>query len=484
MLSATQVVVTAVSMFVLYRYLLVVLGAARLGAWSIVMAASSIARITDMGFAGGLTRFVAKHRALGDTAAVQETIQTGSLTMLGLVALVLAVAYPALSWALPTWVPEAAQDAQVLLPYALASLGGLTLAGAFLSSLDGVMRTDLRNLIMIASTVLYVVLAIALVGRHGLVGLGWAQVAQALFVLLAAWATLRRQVALPLLPRRWSGARFREMIGYNLHLQVASLASLLGDPAAKMLLGRFGDLASVGYFEMAAKLVSQFRAIVVNVNQVLVPVIAHLKEANAAAIHSLHEKTHRLVFLVATTFFGALLACAPMVSLLWLGEVNATFLNVCAVMLPAMAINTLASAAYFSNLGSGDAAINARVQVGMGLANVSLGVGLGAVWQGSGVILAYGLSIALGGLFLMWHYHRAQGIALSGLLARGLRWHLALTATVAVSSFAALPRLVGAAPGVAWAVAAAAVLVVLYSAARTSATREIWRLATDGGSRK
>lgn len=473
-LTATQVVVTAVSMFVIYRFLLDRLGAAQLGTWSIVMAACSVARITDMGFAGGLTRYVAKYRAESDDNAVAEVIDTGVLSLFAATLLLLALAYPLLADFVPRLIPEAAEDALRLLPFSLASLGLLTVAGAYLSSIDGLLRTDLRNLVMIGGALLYLVLVPTFVDRWGFAGLGWAQLVQSLVIFCTAVLVLRRQLPLGWLPVRWRRRRFREMLGYNAHLQMGSLASLLGDPAAKIMLGRFGDLATVGYFEMATKLVSQFRAVVVNVNQVLVPYIAQFKGDQSDAVRALYERTHAVILFVSTSFFGLLLACVPAVSVVWLGEYNPTFVMVCLLMLPATAINTLAGAAFFSNLGTGDASRNSVIQVGMGVANLLLGCILGQWIGGTGVISGYALSIAAGSLYLILRFRHTHGLPDSSLLPPVQRRHAAITWTAAVLCLALRPALEAKYAWLWWGVLAVVALAIVGSALGHGMARSAW----------
>lgn len=473
-LTAAQVVVTAASMFAVYRYLLGQLGAARLGTWSIVMAASSVARITDLGFAGGLTRYVARYRSESDDNAVSEVVGTGVSSLLFACCLLLGLAYPILHHFIPRLIPSGASDALLLLPFSVLSLGLLTVAGGYLSSIDGLLRTDLRNLIMMGSALLYLVLVIVLVGQWGFVGLGWAQLCQSLVVLTAAVAVLRHQLPAGGLRVCWSRSRFREMIGYNAHLQLGTLASLLGDPAAKLMLGRFGDLATVGYFEMATKLVSQFRSIVVNVNQVLVPVIARFGAGQKDAVRHLYKRTHGLILFVSSCFFASLLAGVPLVSTLWLGEYNATFVLVCLVMLPTMALNTLSGAAFFSNLGTGDASNNSAVQVGMGLANLALGCAAGYWLGGHGVIAGYALSIVGGSLYLMMKFRRQFGLSDSTLVPPGLRLHVAITWLTAIACVGAYPLLKNAPPQVWWCVLGVALCVILGTTLHHDTARSAW----------
>ena len=441
-LTVAQVVVSATFLFVIYKYLLATLGAARLGVWSIVMALSTVARITDLGFAGGMTRFVAKYRSLEEHETVLELVETGTVSLAVLSTLVLAAAYPLLQWGLPLMFDDSAlDDARALLPFSLASFGLLAVAGAFLSTLDGLQRADLRNMVLIGGTLAYGMLIPTFVSTLGFAGLGWAQLGQAALVLAASWVVVRRQLEMKeLIPTRWRRKRFSEMLSYNVNLQLSTVASFLGDPLTKVMLGHFGNLPMVGYYEMASKMVSQFRAVVTNVNQVFVPVIAHLHEKDKTELAELYEKTYGVLFFVCVTFYCAAAIATPSISTLWLGHYDPFFVSVAYVMLLTMFINTLTAPAYFSNMGTGHAAVNALSQVVIGGANLTLGWLLGRLFGGPGVIVAYAIAVVAGSAFLMHRFLRMQALPASTTLPRSGRGSalLAIGLTVAVTSFVAL----------------------------------------------
>ncbi len=320
-ITVIQVVVSAVFLFFIYKFLLGAIGPAKMGIWSIVMALSTVARITDLGFAGGMTRFVAKYRAKQQEEAVLEVVETGVLSLIVLAFAMVALFFPLLGFLLPRVMNAGdLRDALDLLPFSLVSFAILAVSGAFLSTLDGLNRADLRNLILISATVLYGVLIPVLVWRLGFVGLGWAQLGQSGFILLAAWTTACRKLDIGLIPRRWRRDRFREMLGYNVSLQVTSVAAFLGDPLTKLLLGHFGTLAAVGYYEMATKMVNQFRAIVTNVNQIMVPVITLMHETDRAGVNRLFGQMYRPLFFICTVFYGAVAVAVPLISQIWIGH--------------------------------------------------------------------------------------------------------------------------------------------------------------------
>lgn len=85
------------------------------------------------------------------------------------------------------------------------------------------------------------------------------------------------------------------MIGYGANLQLVSVSQLLCDPVTKVLLIKFGGLAMTGVYEMANRMVLQFRALLVEGNRSIVPSIAALHEKNAAQAEDLYEQNYKLM---------------------------------------------------------------------------------------------------------------------------------------------------------------------------------------------
>ena len=440
-LTVAQVAISAACMFAVYRYMLRALGPGRMGVWSIVMAVSTAARLSDLGFAGGATKFVAKYRALDDSAAVARVIDTATLSLVAFVALIAAAIYPVTTFVLPNlFEGSRLADASILFPYSLASFCLLAIGGVFLSSLDGFQRADQRNAVLIAGTVVYAVLIPVCVSHFGFVGLGYAQLAQSLLILIAGRVLVVRAVpGCRLLPFHWSRLAFREMLGYNLNLQVVTFASFLGDPLTKLMLGRFGSLEMVGFYEMASKMVAQFRAILINVNQVLVPVIAHAHEKDKLAVKRLFEQTYAAVFLISMTFYGALAMSVPAISGIWLGSYNKFFMLGCYMLLLAMQLNTLVGPAYFSNLGTGKVRLNSGAQLVIAAFNICVSPVLGLIAGGMGIVVGYSAAVIAGALYLVVMFLRAEqyeaGILLSAPLRRPVAIGLAVIAVVSTGSY-------------------------------------------------
>src|SRR5262249_38321161 len=115
-----QVVLTGGVMLLVYRFLLATIGAINVGIWATVLATSSAARISELGFSGSATKFVA---GAGESAQAATIVQTTILTVAVFLATLSAIAYLPFAHILAKNIPtENVAKALALLPYALVSV--------------------------------------------------------------------------------------------------------------------------------------------------------------------------------------------------------------------------------------------------------------------------------------------------------------------------------------------------------------------------
>ena len=447
--SVAQVLVSGVTLFVLYRVLLVQLGAPRLGVWSLVLAATSASKVSDLGFSVSVVRFVAQQLARGDEARARAVAETALLAAAAAVGLLSVLLFPALGWLLPRFVEaDAVAEALALLPWALGSLWLSVLGAIGQAGLDGCQRSDLRGLVVSGGHLLFFALSLALVGGHGLLGLAWAQVAQGAATAAVGWLLLRRELpGLPRLPRHFDRARFLEMLRYGASFQVVTVANLFLDPITKFMLARFGGLGLVGYYEMASRMITQLRGLLVTANQVLVPVFAGLQETSTGAVRAMYLRSYRLMAFLAIPFFALVAAAVPLVSWLWIGRLEPEFVWPAALLAIGWGLNTLVVPAYFANMGSGDLRWNTISHLVTAALNVALGWGLGALAGGLGVVVGWTMAIALGSLVVPLAFHRSHGVPAGELLPADLRPLAAVAVLLAALAWAFGAGLLGGAPG-------------------------------------
>ena len=94
--SVIQTIVSFVVLFVLYRYLIHQLGSEQLGLWSLVLASTSIARLSEMGLTGSVVNFVARYHALKDNEQAAEIVQTAAISIACVMGVLCLAVYPLL----------------------------------------------------------------------------------------------------------------------------------------------------------------------------------------------------------------------------------------------------------------------------------------------------------------------------------------------------------------------------------------------------
>ncbi len=418
--SILQVVLAGVTLFILYRYLLKILGPENLGIWSLVLATTSVTQVATLGLPGGSVRFVAKYRARGEDRQACGIVQTAAISTAVIVALALAVGYPVIRWILGLAVrPDAFPAALALLPFSMASLWLASVAAVFQGGLDGCERYDVRNVLQMAATVIQLSLCVVLARRYGLMGLAYASVILNSLVVVASWILLRSFLpGLSAVPASWNTALFRELAGYGARFQFIAVAALLNDPVTKALISRFGGLSTLGYYDMAHRLVVQVRALVVSANQVMVPRFASLSETSPEKIRSTYIESYKLLFFIALPMFAALVVFMPVVSVAWIGHYERIFVLSGLVVAGGYFVNTLNVPAYFLWLGTGDLKWNVVSHVVIGVLNVGLGCLLGTIFTSIGPAVGWAVALAAGSCLVMLPYHAENGIPFRELVPR------------------------------------------------------------------
>lgn len=417
-MAVAQVVVSGTVLFLLYRYLLRSIGAEQVGVWAVVLATASVSKIGEIGLAGSAVKFTAKYLALGDKAKASEVIQTTALAIGAVLACVLAAGYPLVVWLLERIVPAShIPVALAIIPYAMASTWIGTVAGVYLAGLDGCQRIDLRVLVSMAASALLLGLTWVFVPGHGLVGLAWAQIGQGVAMLCGGWVLLRRELpSLPLIRLKWNFLLFREMFRYGLNFQAITLLGMLVDPITKALMTKFGGLSAMAYFEMANRMVAQFRALLVAANQVMVPRIAELHENAPDEIGKVYSEAYRATFFLSLPLYAGVAAVAPLVGELWIGHYESGFVVYAVLMAAAYWFNTLVGPAYFVNLGTGALRWNTWSFAVTAVLNAVLGYLFGAILGGAGVAWGYVFATLAGSSLIVLGYSRDHRMPLATLL--------------------------------------------------------------------
>lgn len=403
--AGLQIVLSGISLFVLYKILLVQIGIELIGVWSIVMAFSAFLRTGDFGFAGSIVKFVSENVTKNDMQKVKNIISTSITSVSVILGVLLVVSYFIIPRFLPTFISKEYIDlALELFPYSLVSVWLAVLGTLIIFVFDGINRVDIRSSFLVITNLILVVLSILFVYSFGFIGLGYAQVAQALIQLIIAWILVNRHLKIGFFSIfSFDFALFKEMFSYSVHLQLASLMAMLLEPISKLFLGYFGTMSSVGYFEMANRLVMQIRNIIVNANQALVPMLSKAHTQNES-LKNTYILTLKVLFVVSFCVYTITGFLTSFISEIWIGSYNQEFVYFTYILIVSLGINICAGAAFFTNMGTGNVKYNTMAQSIIAISNVLFAVLLGYFYTDYGVVLAYGASIILGSLWLMINF--------------------------------------------------------------------------------
>jgi O-antigen/teichoic acid export membrane protein len=405
--TIVQIMVASIILFFLYKFLLINIGVEQLGIWSLILAATAISQVANLGLSGSITKFVAKYITRGEGTNTLLVIQTAIVFIGFVTGTILLGCYPIFKWLLGLIIHgQSLLEAVSVLPFAIFALWLSMITAILHAGLDGFQRIDIRNFILIGDSTLQLLLCYAFVPKNGLMGLAYARVIGSIATLVISWILLKKLLpSLNILRYRWNKDIFKEILGYSMNFQAISIAAMFCEPVTKGLLGKFGSLALVGYYEMANKLVQQFRSVIVSTNQIVVPIIADLQERLPEKIRMVYLTSYRLLFYIAFPLYFTLIVFIPLICRLWIGHYEGIFVLFAILLSIGQLLNTLAGPAYFSNLGIGNLRWNLAGHILMALLNAILGFLLGFMFDGIGVVVAWIVSLALGSSIIYISYH-------------------------------------------------------------------------------
>jgi O-antigen/teichoic acid export membrane protein len=406
--NVSQSLITLIIVFFLYRYINMHLGVASLGVWSVVLSSLSAVRLFDIGFSGGITKFVAKYYANRDLIRVKEIIDTVSIIMVVILTICLPIVYPLFILLLEViFDSQNLLDALQILPYAMVSLWFGALSAVLHSGLDGIERMDLRAYIVLSGQLLLLILAVYLIPFYGLLGLAYAQLAQGVFLLVVSKIVL---VACFKSFKFWSlsfnWTALKGMFSYGLNIFFSSVLQLMFEPFAKGLMAYFGGASSAGYFEVAYQVAHRARSLIVTANYAVVPRVSAMLEQSVSSIAPLYKNNLRLVSAVIPICIAMLAVFSNSLSLLLVGSVEPDFLVMFYCLSIGWGINALSGPAHYFSMGDGSVKRITLTWLIIACVNLIFGLSLGYIFGGIGVAVACTLSLIIGASFMILMYQK------------------------------------------------------------------------------
>lgn len=350
-----QTILQILCVFLSFRILIGYVGLDGLGLWSLLMMFGGIAGSFDVSGASALARSVA--RADQDFAdyAPSAVIHTVLLTSLAINLIIVAALLAAAPLLLSHMISDQQwPDAVRLMPWIAGMMLITPVALGISSAIDGLMRADIRAMLASAAAVIGLGIAVLAIPRFGVVGMVIAQAVQQAVVIVGGWLVLRRHVpGLGWMPTGWRLPIFRRTSGYAVKLNAIGALALLFEPLTKYCVNLSGGTAAVGVYELAARLVTQIRNLIVSSATPLIPAFALAKGGSEPYFATLLHRTQRYASIAALCVAMASLAAAPIMCLFILKHVSVEVLRLNALLTLGWSINLLSLPLYLAAQGQG-----------------------------------------------------------------------------------------------------------------------------------
>lgn len=416
--SAVQVIITGLVYFFIYRMLILQLGVEVLGVWSLVVATASISNLSNLGFTSAVVKYVAEYNAKEEPGRIDRLLHTSIVSILSLFVLLAIIVYAAALLFMDNLIDlQYIKIALIILPILLAGLFLNSAVNVITSALEGFQKNYIRNFASSVASIGYLILAIFLIPEIGLIGLAIAQVFQAATIFIISYYFLKRTGSgFSILRFHWDRESFQTLLDYGYKIQAISIFQLLTDPVTKILLGRFHGITTLGFYEMASRLINQLRQIIAGMNQVSVPIVSHFQQTDKTTIKYIYERGLSFIIFIAFPLFAGIILFTPYLSKIWIGSIEPVFINCTYILAAGMLLNILNAQAYYNSLGEGHLNGILFMTLFVLVFNTLLGIVLGRSINIYGVVIANAVSAALGSLFLVYYYQRKNSIKLRDIL--------------------------------------------------------------------
>ena len=258
---------------------------------------------------------------------------------------------------------------------------------------------DQRNIVLIVTNLLYLVLAVLMTPLLGLKGVAVAQVIQASASLLIMWWLAKVQLGpLPWIPWRWRKDRFFEIAGFAFTMQIGSIAGMFVEPITKALISRFGGLEFLAYYEMANQVITRARSVLISGFQAITPQFAI---SNEQKIHKeLFLQSQKKVIDMGIPFMSLVMIAFPVISQMWIGRNEPTFIISGQIIGMTWLLVTLLMPAYFFLTGTGRGFPVAIAHVITLVGTIIFGWTGGQLFSNVGPIVGAAISLLIGNIYM------------------------------------------------------------------------------------
>jgi len=416
--SGIQVIIVGLVYFFIYRLLVMKLGIKLLGVWSLIIAASSVTGISNFGFSSAIVKYVAEYNVKGEQTPISQLIFTSIFFMTCLFLVIAVIIYVSAVYIISELLdPQYVNIAISILPVSLFFMYVNSAGNILNSAIEGFQRNYIRNFSLSVISFGYLVIALLLIPKYGLMGFAIAQLIQSIAIFLVSYYFLSRLCTdFTIFSWNWDRNNFRILLNYGYKIQIITVCQILLEPLTKILVSKFHGVSTLGFYEMASRLITQLRQIIAGMNQVTIPLVSHLQQTNKPTIMHVYERGLSFIIYIAFPLFAGIILFTPHLALIWIGNVNVIFINCTYILASGMLVNILNAQAYFNSLGEGRLNGLTYISILVLFLTVLLGILFGIALPEYGVVIANAVASGIGSVCLIIYYNKQNRVKLRRLL--------------------------------------------------------------------
>ena len=353
--SVTSVVFNIFLAFITYRLLIAFQGIELVGVWSILVAASSLVNIGNLGMGVAVIRYVSKINLAKDKATAKFFIDTGIIVNFIWHGFLTLSAYFIIAFYLSKLVPtEFYKEALIALPFLMLANFLSSMTVTLISSLQSIHKGYTGFNISILGSFIEILLALILIPKIGILGFAIAQAIRYLISLLLCWYFIYAYLNYELFfPKNFSLSYLKKMISYSIKVQAGAILNSLFEPFTKLTLSQFGDAKAQGIYELAYKTVSLSRNIIVAGLLASIPAITNLYNSSIIEAKAFYKKAQNKLFFYLTGIMLFLAIASPFISIVWIGNLSYEYILLVFIFAVGYWVNTLGANAYNLGFASG-----------------------------------------------------------------------------------------------------------------------------------
>jgi hypothetical protein len=405
----------AAATFLVFRVGVLLLGRDIVGCWALVQGLMIIARIADGGVSSNITRLAAIRRSEPETMSIGDFLFGGLLLATTPVIIIgTATIYPIMLYIHHRF--GGFVSSIDTLEMTLASFGcGVfgSLSGASLALIEGLGCLVYRNVIAIVSSLAMALSAWPLVHYYGVVGFGLTNLVPVVvqLVLSCAFFAVGAHASKP---ASSAGMRaiVREIWRASLSLSFIGVLRLSYEPVTKLLMSMNGSLSSLASFDLALRVSTNVRGLFQSAIQPLLVAGSRTTRKLESDVGLLYAVSNIQVYKLSVLFAAGQFAAGPILSQMGFGRVDYDFVLFFACIVAANAVNALGIVGYYFQLSCGHMRPLIVVQTVMLFINLSMGYVGGLLFGSIGIVGAYAVTFAFGGLagLRLWLDHEEEGV--------------------------------------------------------------------------